>query len=146
MKKVVTLLLTLFLALNAESLSIPGNIEQKTIKDLKSYNEFVSVMKKVINLGDTTKAYVLGVLYLKDFPFAKSNKQKAIKYFKIALANSYTSTQAAFYLSGLEEPLEALGDIEHALKNATNAKQQKILTLIYLEIVLTDFYKKFQIP
>ena len=142
MKKLLTLFLltATFLYANTTENILNQNIKQKEITDMKSYNEFVSVMKKIISLGDTSKAYLLGLFYLQDYPFAKSNIKESIKYFKIALENPATTTQAAFYLSNLVEPIEALNYLEYSIRTET-PNDKKIVLLRYLEIILTDFYK-----
>ncbi|WP_152184861.1 hypothetical protein [Sulfurimonas indica] len=115
--------------------------EQRKLITVKDYNDYIKTMKSAIKYGDYSAAIYLGALYIQDIKLKdrvmKADIRKAKKYFRLAYNKGYGF--AAFYLSKLEEPNEAILDIKNALymKN-TKKKIRELLAIRYAEIVLNN--------
>lgn len=64
-------------------------IEQRDIKTIQDFEDIEKTLEEAIKLGDNSKLFVLGSLYMEDFDFKKSDKIKAKNYLEKALNEKY---------------------------------------------------------
>lgn len=64
-------------------------IEQREIKTIQDFEDIEKTLKEAIKLGDNSKLFVLGSLYMESFDFKKNDKDKAKFYLEKALNEKY---------------------------------------------------------
>jgi len=121
--------------------------QQRQINTKADYIELEKLLKSLVSQGDVSKAIVLGTLYmnrltLKNGEVIPADTKKAKEVLEYALYNK--KPFAAFYLSIMEKPYNALLTLEQAIKSKYTTKEiQEVLAIRYNEIILNDFYLNF---
>jgi len=115
--------------------------EQRRLSTSRDYDDYINTMKKAISLGDYSAGIYLGALFSQDINLKdgvkKANLTLAKKYFRFSFNKGYGL--AAFYLSKLENPNQAILDIKKALyMKYTTKKIRELLAIRYAEIILND--------
>lgn len=145
------ILLTLAVSLNAD-ISTPMKLKQnsaietqeKEIKNLQDYKNFESILLKAISMGDKSKYFALGSLYMQDFEFVKSDKNKAEKNFTMALSSGYGLASLLLINSDIEQGKidDALLKLEKGIKGRfTDLDSLVILAVTYNGLILDTRYK-----
>ncbi|WP_457748597.1 hypothetical protein [Sulfurimonas sp.] len=122
-----------------------AEIQQK-IETLSDYKTLIKDLKDAYKIGDSSKAFVLGSLYmqkieLKNGKYIQPNKKEAIKYFQLALDAGYglAAMQLSFLKYNFNSPeiFDALALVEKGINAKFTVKSAKtVLSLFYSSLVL----------
>lgn len=124
--------------------TIPNIEKEKQINTQADFDEVEKALLEAIKLGDTSKYFIIGSLYLEDYSFRKKNVLKAKMYLNKALQEGYGL--AALPLSHMS--LES-GNIDEALMILDNGitmsekdiNSQVIMSVLFNGIILDSKYK-----
>ena len=125
---------------------------QKDIETREDYNEFISVLKEAISMGDKMRsAYYLGTVYLTDFNLSNGENipkdvERAEKYFKMALdeGNYMSSYNLAMIYASKKEIGKALFAIDLSLEKMKMTKNENLPLERFLSSVFASITLEYR--
>lgn len=125
----------------------PEEGRNKEIKNLQDFKELENILISAISMGDKSKSFALASLYSQDFEFKKSDKNKADKYFKLALSSGYGLAALPLIKDDLEQGKidDVLLTLEKGLKGPyTSLDALVVLSVTYNGLILDNRYKNIE--
>lgn len=123
------------------------DVKTKEIKNIQDFKDLENILTTAISMGDKSKTFALGSLYLQDFEFKKADKAKADKFFKLALSSGYGLAAMPLIKDDIEQGRidDVLLTLEKGLKGAyTSLDALVVLSVTYNGLVLDNRYKNIE--
>ena len=125
------------------------NVDQEKLQTLADFQDMVNTLKNAYTMGDKSKAYIIGNIYMQEHKLVdsvvKPDKKEAMKWFKRGLDAGYGLNALPFALSyylSKKEFYNALDVLEKGIKSKfVDYPSQVSLSIAYAGIVLDHLHK-----
>lgn len=139
----ISMSIILFVGAPLFSLENPNNASstQREINTLDDFVEIEKTLLEAVKLGDTSKTFVLGSLYMENFAFKKRDTEKAKFYLEKALNDGYgLAALPLSYISIESNNLDsAILVLERGIISSNNDLNSQVILSVFYNGLILDY-------